>query len=177
MPITQVSARQIEQFICLASNYVLTDNSTAQKAFNATANGALTVQAGTTYLIEAVYNITSTGVTSHTWGALLAGTATLTSGMLTYMSDGASGNNLRTLTSIYSTNPLTVTVLTAASTSATENVTIVIKGIIRVNAAGTIIPQVKLSAATGGTPTILANSYFKATPIGTNTITNVGNWS
>lgn len=165
------------QFIALSGNYTLTDSATAQKAFNASTNGSLTVQGSTTYLVEGVYNITSTGTTSHTWGASIAGTATLTSGMLTYLADGAAGNALRTITSIYTTTPGTNVVLTGASTSATENVTITFKGILRINAGGTIIPTVKLSAGTSGTPTMLANSYFIATPLGTSSVTNIGNWS
>jgi hypothetical protein len=68
-------------------------------------------------------------------------------------------------------------VVTPASTSATENVIIRLRGKFRVNAAGTIIPRVQLSAATGVAATMLAGSFFKATPIGLDTVAYIGNAS
>jgi hypothetical protein len=68
-------------------------------------------------------------------------------------------------------------VVTGASTSTTENITVVIKGIVRTNTAGTFTPQIQYSSAPGGAPTILKNSYFKMTPVGTSTVASVGNWS
>jgi hypothetical protein len=71
----------------------------------------------------------------------------------------------------------TETVLTAANTSATENLMIKINGIIRVSGAGTVIPQFKYSAAPGGAPSIKANSYFKFRKLGTNVIESAGSWA
>src|SRR5208337_4301803 len=65
--------------VMLAADYTLTDSNAAQAAFNATANGAYTVLGNTTYEFEAVYLITNTGTTSHTWSVLFGGTATFTS--------------------------------------------------------------------------------------------------
>jgi hypothetical protein len=48
---------------------------------------------------------------------------------------------------------------------------------VRTNAAGTFTPQIKYDAAPGGAPTILANSYFRLTPVGTASVASVGNWS
>jgi len=172
----QLGQSNIGGLCVLSANYTLSDVNTAQKAFNATTNGALTVSASTTYAFEAVYYITNTGTTSHTWSTLFGGTATFTS--IAYTADAytATGNTLTALSSIYATSAAAVAV-TAASTSATENVVIKLKGFMRINGAGTIIPQVKLSAATTGTETMLANSYFRCWPVGSNTVTTVGAWS
>ena len=52
-----------------------------------------------------------------------------------------------------------------------------VKGIIRVNASGTIIPAITFSAAPGGTNTVGINSFFTLTPIGSNTATTIGAWA
>lgn len=164
-------------FMALSADYVGSDVNTAQKVFDATTNGAVTVDAATTYLFEAVYYITrAAGTTNHTTGVLFGGTATLTS--ISYRAEATSttGNVLGTPSVIYGT-AATVLVVTAASTSATENITIKLNGIIRTNAAGTLIPQFQYSAAPGGAPTVVKNSYICLRSIGTSSVTNVGNWS
>jgi len=66
--------------------------------------------------------------------------------------------------------------VTGASSSSTENITVVIRGIVRTNASTTFTPQIQYSSAPGGAPTILTNSFIRLTPIGTNAVTYVGNW-
>jgi hypothetical protein len=67
--------------------------------------------------------------------------------------------------------------VTPSSSSGTENITLWIRGVIRTNSATTFTPQIQYTSAPGGSPSILANSYFKLTPIGTNSVASVGNWS
>lgn len=175
------SSRQVvdaEQFICLSSDYTLTDGSAAQKAFNSSTNGALTVQGSTTYLFAALYMGTNTGTTSHLWGVLFGGTATFTSGA--YIANGrtaTAANAYGTSGTVSTTTPGTVIGATTASTSATENVTIELRGVLRINAGGTLIPQIQFSAQPNGTEKMLANSFFRIWPVGSNSVTNVGNWS
>lgn len=170
--------------MALASDYTLTDTATAQKAFNASTNGAVTLPANSSYLLEAEYSITNTGTTSHTWAILFAGTATLTA--LDFRVRGRSGvTSQLTLTADSSASqsngagslPSTALVVTAASVSATENVLLSIAGILRINATGTFIPQVKMSAAAVGTEKMLRGSYIQLTPFGSNTATSLGAWS
>jgi hypothetical protein len=66
--------------------------------------------------------------------------------------------------------------VTAASSSSTENITVVIRGIVRTNTSTTFTPQVKYDVAPGGAPTFLAGSYICLTPIGSSAVTFVGNW-
>ena len=166
-----------EVFACLFSDYTGTNSSSAQQVFNSSTNGEVTVLGSTTYMFEAVYYITrSAGTTSHTLSTLFGGTATFTS--VTYIAETTSttGNALGTVSRIYGTGISGVTV-TAANTSATENITVVLRGTMRTNAGGTIIPQIQYSAAPGGALTILKNSFIRLTPMGTSSVTTVGNWS
>jgi len=166
--------------MALASDFTLTNSGgTAEKCFNGTANGAITLPANSAYQFEWQVALTNTGTTAHTWGLLFAGTATLTSGMGVgeSWSSAASSNALAAVSQIYSTTLGSVLVLTASSTSATEFAILKYRGVIRINGGGTLIPQIKASAATTGTAKVLANSYIRLTPFGTDTATNLGNWS
>lgn len=169
------------QYQSLVADYTLTDSASAQAAFNATTNGTVTLPATTAYMVDALILLTNTGTTSHTWGILFAGTATITAAGTVLAVDAytATSNAITAKSSIYivGAGVSSVTAVTAASTSATENVMIRISGRININAAGTLIPQVKASAQPNGTEKILAGSYIALWPIGSNTATSVGNWS
>ena len=129
--------------------------------------GAVAVEAATTYDIEGLLNMTrSAGATSHTTSLLFAGTATLTS--ILWRAECKTGD---TLASVASNDAggrsASAVVVKAASTSATEEVLLKVAGSIKVNAAGTFIPQFSYSAAPGGAPTIQIGSYFALTKRGT----------
>jgi hypothetical protein len=166
-----------EQFIALVNDYIANDSASAQKVFNSPTNGAITLDATTTYRFEGVYYITrSLGSTSHTLGVLFGLTGSLTS--ITYTADTTSTATyaLGTVSRFYNTTASLLTV-TAASTDTTENITVIIRGMVRTNTAGTFTPQIQYSGAPGGAPTILKNSYFRMMPLGNSTVASVGNWS
>lgn len=166
-----------EQFIALVNDYTGNDVNTAQKVFNSPTNGAITLDAATTYLMEATYYITrALGSNSHTLSTLFALGGTLTS--ITYTADTTStaSNILGAVSRIYGTSSTGV-VVTSASTATNENITVSIRGIVRTNGAGTFTPQIQYSAAPGGAPTILKNSYLRMIPLGTSSVASVGNWS
>lgn len=52
-----------------------------------------------------------------------------------------------------------------------------IRGIVRVNAGGTITPQLTFSAAPGGTNQTTAESWMTFTKLGSNTQTQIGPWA
>jgi hypothetical protein len=116
------------------------------------------------------------GANSHTLSTLFALGGTLTS--ITYTADTTStaSNVLGAVSRIYGTG-VGATVVTAASTATNENITVVLRGIVRTNAAGTFTPQIQYSSAPGGSPTILKNSYFRIIPLGTSSVGSIGNWS
>lgn len=165
-------------FMVLASDYIGSDSSTAQKVFNlgTGAAGAITLPGSTAYFMEAVYYITrSVGSNSHNLSTLFALSSALTGITYTAETTSTTGNTLGAVSRIYGTAASAVAV-TGASTSSTENITVVIRGIVRTNASTTFTPQVKYDVAPGGAPTFLTNSYIRLTPIGTNAVTYVGNW-
>lgn len=129
-------------------------------------NGAANVEAGIVYDMEGLLNLTrAAGATSHTTSLLFGGTATLTyilwSVILT-SADAEANNNANTT----SGRVATATVIKAASTNATESYTVRLEGSVKINAAGTFIPQFSYSAAPGGAPTIRTGSRFKLTKKG-----------
>lgn len=166
-----------EQFIALVNDYVANDSASAQKVFNSPTNGAITLDASTTYMFEGVYYITRVlGSNSHTLSTLFALGGTLTSITYTAETTSTASNILGTVSRIYGTSASGV-VVTGASTATDENITVVLRGIVRTNGAGTFTPQIQYSSAPGGAPTILKNSYFRVVPVGTSSVASVGNWS
>ncbi|CAN1721999.1 protein of unknown function [Hyphomicrobium sp. 1Nfss2.1] len=160
----------------VASDLTGSNVNTAQPVFGS-AGDAVTVDAGTLYEFEAQYWITrAAGTTSHTTGVLFGGTATFTS--IDYLAQvtNPTGNALANVQQIMGSAASLLT-LTAANTSATENVQVKLSGTMRINAGGTIIPQFQFSAAPGGAPTIKRGSYFKLRPITSAAAAAVGPWA
>ena len=155
----------------------LTSATTANQPLFATpTTGALTVAAATSYLIDALIFLNMGTTTSRTvsFSLIGAGTATITSTAFeTSYVTGASGT-LATPQNTWWTSA-TGGVMNASSTTSTAYFRV--KGIIRINASGTIIPAITFSAAPGGTNTVGINSHFTLTPIGTNTVTAIGAWA
>jgi hypothetical protein len=157
----------IEQFIMLSSNYTLTSQTAAQKAFNASTNGAVTLPVGT-YTFEAMIRLSSMSGTSGSFGFALGGTATFTQAWTAVAALSAATVNAQ-----ISYNTAANTSLTTAGTAGSGQA--LIKGEIRVTVTGTIIPQVSLTIAAAAVVNL--GSYFRVTPMGSSTVTNVGNWS
>jgi hypothetical protein len=162
-----------EAFIALNANQNAANNGNAQDVFNQD----ITLQTSTTYMFEGQYSIYCTGTNATTISSLFGGTATITS--IGYNCTAAKGTSTSAVQARLSyIETVAATVVTNSTPS--NYVTVAIRGIVRVNAGGTFIPQFQYSSAPGVigvTPVIQANSYFKIYPIGTNTISNVGNWN
>lgn len=101
----------------------------------------------------------SAGTTSHTTAVLFGGTATL--GAIQYLAQCKTGdaNDLQNVQMIRSA-AATATVIKAASTSASEEVMVWVRGILTVTVAGTLIPQFQFSVAPGGVPSIGFGTTF-----------------
>lgn len=137
-------------------------------------NGTLTVPAATTYRMEGLLKITS-GATSHSTGLSIGGTATLTS--LDYYAQAhrsAADTIISVFSGIHIASAANATVDVAGTQAAHY---ILINGILRINAAGTIIPQFTFSANPTGTITIKRNSFFRLRAIGDNTLATLGSWA
>jgi hypothetical protein len=171
---SQRGVQLTEQFVSNTSDTTLNSDANPQTIF-AAANDTLTVLGSTTYEFEAQYLLT-TGTTTHTTASLFGGSATLTSiGYWAELWSVTDGTISTTAPSVLRVAVGTAVVLNATSVAAAT--TIRLKGIIRVNVAGTLIPQITFSANPTGTNLGKTNSYFRLWPLGTNTVTNVGPWA
>lgn len=150
-----------------SADFTGTNVNTAQPVFDTTED-TITLPAATSYLLNAYYHIHTTGTTSHTLGLLFGGTATFTNIDGTYWATNQATEVLGAANAITFASAAVVQV-SAALASATHH-SILITGIIRVNGAGTVIPQYQWSAAPGVAGVTLRGSYFQLTPMGVNTI-------
>jgi hypothetical protein len=162
------------QVICPSSALALTSGATAQNAFSVL--GAISVQAATTYMFDGFYLIKTTGATTHTISMSFAlTTATITNCTWTTMS-----YVMASPLPVVSTRAQDGNCFAAVgggvvnTTNATAFNVVKFEGIMRVNAAGTVNPQITFSAAPGGTNTMEIGSYIRFYPIGANTIDSVG---
>jgi hypothetical protein len=140
-------------------------------------SGGVTVTGDTAYFMTGMLAMTrAAGTTSHTTGLLFAGTATLTSIQYHAMvntgdvdtSIAVNRNVVRVATN---------TTVKAADIVATEAISVLIHGIVRVNAGGTFIPQFIYSVAPGGAPTIKRDSFFAMEPWGSGSFASQGAWA
>lgn len=126
-----------------------------------------------TYLFELFANISrAAGITSHTTSLLFAGTAVVSTIDYIASVSNPTGNVLGAASEIMG-NAATALAVTAANTSATEDLRIWARGILRITTAGTFIPQFKYSAIPGGAPTIKRGAFITMRPQGSNTVTAV----
>ena len=152
------------------TNYTLTSQTAAQKIFNTSTNGAFTAQASTTYKFEVFYYVTGMSATSGTFGFTIGGTATITSVNYTSRAQKAASVSGATTISETMNNVVANPTLIAANIGTAGWVRV--EGHIRTNGAGTLIPQITLGIASAAV--IQPNSYFRITPIGSNTNTVIG---
>lgn len=155
------------------ADFGLTNALGVQAAFPA-ASDTLTVEALTSYYFEALYYMTN-GTTTHTTATAFAGTATMTA--FHYMATiwSAADLAIATAVSVKMNNGVGSQVLNATSIAASTVIRLC--GLMRVNAAGTLIPQINFSAAPGGTNLMKVGSWFRAIPAGSNTLGFLGPWA
>jgi hypothetical protein len=143
-----------------------------------TVAGSFTAIASTLYEFECDFNLTAISATSGNVAFGFGGTATYTNVTMNMVYQRAASINTATASleaAVSTTTPGTTGVANQLTTAASTAVTGVfrIKGIIRVNGAGTIIPSIAQSVAAAA---VVGNgAKFKITPIGVGTTTVVGN--
>jgi hypothetical protein len=172
------SSRQVvnaEQLSTVQGSTVTLANNTNAQAWLPAANDTLTVQASTTYEFEALIEIEGMGTVSRTISTLFGGTATFTSIQYWSMTWAGVAAASATLQATKVNQVATAVVVVPASTTAAT--ALVLRGIMRINGAGTLIPQVQFSADPTGTIVVALDSYFRIWPVGSNTVASVGNWA
>jgi hypothetical protein len=155
------------------ADYTGSNGNTAQKIFDESTNGAITLPSGGKYLLDMVFHIDTTGTTSHDFRFALNG-GTMTFSKVQYLAFST-----LVATEIASTPALgwyvgsSEKILAGAAASATHH-TVLVRGFIQVNAGGTFIPTYRWSAAPGVAGVTAEGSQMRLTPVGP---TTVGNWS
>jgi hypothetical protein len=157
----------------LTANTAYTNNNSVQNWFST--SPGITVEAGTTYLIEGQL-LQTPGTTSHTVALTfgLSGGATLTSIAYSAWFAPSLVNAVITTSAFTQVTQATTTVVTPAVTTA--GTIIRIYGLMRVNAGGVVTPQFTFSAAPGAGNNLIG-TFFKLQKIGTNTNTIQGPWA
>lgn len=152
-----------------AAGFALSTSAGVQSAFPADKD-TWTLKANTTYFFEGQYWIQE-ATNSVSVAMAFAGTATFTSILYSVWGLLAAANTTGTTGQFTLVNQVASTIVTAAGTT---NKYLSFKGIMRTNAAGTVIPQINFSGTAAGTPTMLANSYIRFQEVGTDTENIVG---
>jgi hypothetical protein len=166
---------QCSHLVSVASDVTGANSASVQSIF-AAANDRLTVAASTTYLFDLMIQVTAGATTTTMALAFDAGTCTFTA--IRYIAMGAvnvADNATGTAQSTICVNTAAATVCTATGTGAGK--WLWAHGMMRINGAGTLVPQFKYSADPTGTVLIKAGSYMTLTPVGSNTVVSVGDWS
>jgi hypothetical protein len=153
----------------------LVDDTSLQAIFPA-ADDALTVIAGMTYRFRVAVRVT-TGANSLSLQFSVGGTATFTT--FNYITHGAAGSASGGIATSAMNNSESATALTAVTTTSasTPSRRFTIEGDFEVNAAGTLIPQVRMTAISGATPAVEVGSFFECWPTGANPVTTIGAWA
>jgi len=148
-----------------AGDFSLSTATGVQSAFP-TAGDVFTLAALTTYEFEGMYQISKSGTTCTIGLAFaLGGGASVTSILYHALAQSVAVDTTGTTQDSAYIDTVSSTVINATSATA---VFIKFRGLIRMNAAGTVTPQINFSASPTS-PTMKANSWIKFTPIGTNT--------
>lgn len=164
----------MEQFISMqGGTFTLVSQTAAQKMFNSPTNGALTVLASTSYQFESYFDLSSMSGSSGTFGWALLGTATFTYSQWTSFANKATLATQVAWVGTANKNSVANTALTAANTNTVGAA--YIRGLLRINQGGTIIPAV--SQGNAAAAVVGQDSWFRCWPIGSNTIVSLGSWA
>ena len=141
--------------------------------------GALTLLANTAYTFEQMLYVT-TGATSHTTAIGFSGTVGV--GSIWHQTDSALTGVSGTIQNSGSSGLSTIAWTTLAggvveATTTAAQTAWRTKGMLRTTTSGTIIPQITFSAAPTAPNSLSATSFFRITPIGSNTLYNIGAWA
>lgn len=166
---------EVTQIATIQADFTLTSGTALQPFFTAT-HDVITLEASTSYKFRGVY-IMTTGTTTHTTGMAFAlgGGGSVTSVEYRTLFSSAAANAIATAVSRKRNSGVGTNIVAATSTAA--ETMIEFEGFWRQNAAGTVTPQIIFSAAPGGTNLAKVGSFIEFTPMGSNSMTFVGQFS
>lgn len=149
------------------------NSNAAQPIFQA-GNDTFATGADISYLVDLFFTVTN-GATSCTKSLVFGGTATFTSMRLDIVAQECADNALATVSAAALKTQAAASPILPAGTATAWCCRA--RGIIRVNAAGSIIPQFQFSADPTGTVLVKGDSYMVLTPIGSKTAAYRGGWA
>jgi hypothetical protein len=165
------------QIATITTSYAIsTDSTGSQKFLNASTNGAVNVGPNQSYLFEAGFEITALSTVSGSVGWNFGGTATITHQAWHCMTLRAAATSVPTACLISYHRAGSTGCIAAASTIG--QVTAYIKGKLVITTSGTLIPNIHYgTSGVTGAPTVSQGAYFVLTPIGSELVNTVGNWT
>lgn len=165
------------QFYRLDSTLVGANVNTAQSMLGV----GCTLSSSTQYEFEIIFNCSkSAGTTSHSFGVLFGGTATLNNIGYEVQANTSTVSFTGSFGTTFMIAPQVATTINLQSglTSANQFHVIIIRGTVSVNTGGTFIPQYICSAAPGGAYTTAKSSRMAIWPTGASGANiNVGTWA
>ena len=167
----------VQYAIYNGTTYTLNSVTTAQKLFNTSTNGTITLPTGI-FEFECLIALTGLSSTSGNVSFLMvAGASSPATFTELWLGSGvrANGTGAISISSINGGWRADNTANGIAISSATTSVASVAKGVLRVTVAGTIQPQIQLSQAAAAV--VSAGTYIKITQIGNTSTQTIGNWS
>lgn len=162
-------------FCILDADYTLTSTTSAQKLFNKSTNGALTIPTGL-FWFECMFQITGMSSTSGNGVFQFGGTATLANPRLLNSSglDNTTQPTGAALGGAFVQGGTTFTTNTVTAATGTA-VGILVTGIFACSSGGTLIPEFALTTAAAAV--VKSGSFFILNKIGASTDTTRGSWS
>ncbi len=173
-PIEKFGRTKVEQSINLTAAYTAVSQTALQKLFNSITNGAFNCRANTSYHFEGEFDLSSMSATSGTFSFGFLGTAVVSS--IKYFVTSSKPTAAINIPSAAFTSIVSSAASTVISSASTGVVGFArVSGIIRITTAGTLIPAFGLSVASAAV--VGSNSRFCIWQVGSNTMTNTGNWT
>jgi len=172
-----VGAEDIYEEFWIQQNatYTLTSSTAAQKLFNASTNGTLTLPIGIYRYEGLIYLTAMSGTTGNgAFGILGAGSATIASALSQSGGWDAAAGVGASVSGGWWSGVTSSTSIVSIATSTILNVSV--RGTFKVSVAGTIIPSFSLTTAAAAI--VQPNTYFMCRRISTSsTATTYGPWS
>ena len=161
--------------VVLDAAYTLTSATTAQKIFNASTNGALTLPTGW-YRFNSVIGVTGLSATTGNAQFQILGGGTATLGGVLYSVVGVDGASGTAATQTGSWSVASSSAASAVTAGTGTSLLFNINGTFEVTATGTIIPSLALVTAAAGS--VVVGSFFECKRWGAlNANVLIGSWS
>ncbi|MGH9992845.1 MAG: hypothetical protein ACREAZ_09400 [Nitrososphaera sp.] len=159
-------------FCRLNAAFTLVSQTAAQKLFNASTNGALTLAPGT-YRFNCQFSLSAMSATSGNSSFSLAGTAVIGSILMQCIGiDGATAGNGNQSGGVAVTSAFPVSMHNALTNTNQQSS---VWGTFEVTTGGTVIPSIAL--VTAAAAIVAAGSFFECWCIGSDAVATVGDWS